>query len=88
MMHHLDVIRRLLADGWVRNHVKGSYYQFKHPRKPGRVTVPHPNRDFAGGTWALVRVDLSKLASKTKQINITMPERVLLLVDEQARREG
>ena len=46
------------------------------------------NKDFAGGTWALVSVDLSRLASKTKRINITMPERVLSLVDEQARREG
>ena len=33
-------------------------------------------------------VDLSKLRSKTKRINITVPERVLALVDEQARREG
>jgi len=46
------------------------------------------NKHFAGGTWALVSVDLSRLASKTKRINITMPERVLSLVDEQARREG
>jgi predicted RNase H-like HicB family nuclease len=46
------------------------------------------NRDFAGGTWALVSVDLSRLASKAKRINITLPERVLALVDEQARREG
>jgi metal-responsive CopG/Arc/MetJ family transcriptional regulator len=33
-------------------------------------------------------VDLSKLASKAKRINITLPERVLALVDEQAKREG
>jgi predicted RNase H-like HicB family nuclease len=46
------------------------------------------NRQFAGGTWALVNVDLSKLASKARRINITLPERVLALVDEQARREG
>jgi predicted RNase H-like HicB family nuclease len=46
------------------------------------------NKDFAGGTWALVTVDLSKLASKAKRINITLPERVLTLVDEQAKREG
>ena len=46
------------------------------------------NRDYAGGTWALVGIDLSRLASKTKRINITMPERVLSLVDEQAKREG
>jgi hypothetical protein len=40
------------------------------------------NRDYAGGTWALVSVDLSRLASKAKRINITLPERVLALVDE------
>ena len=45
-------------------------------------------REFASGTWALVTVDLSKLASKAKWINITLPERVLALVDEQAKREG
>lgn len=52
------------------------------------VEVHLKNRNFAGGTWALVSVDLSKLRSKTKRINITVPERVLALVDEQARREG
>jgi predicted RNase H-like HicB family nuclease len=46
------------------------------------------NKNFADGTWALVNVDLSKLASKAKRINITLPERVLALVDEQAKREG
>lgn len=46
------------------------------------------NKAYAGGTWALVTVNLSRLASKAKRINITLPERVLALVDEQARREG
>jgi metal-responsive CopG/Arc/MetJ family transcriptional regulator len=35
-----------------------------------------------------VSVDLSRLTSKANRINITLPERVLALVDEQARREG
>jgi len=26
------------------------WYQFKHPCKPGKVTVPHPNRDLPVGT--------------------------------------
>jgi predicted RNase H-like HicB family nuclease len=52
------------------------------------IEVHHKNKNFSGGTWALVSVDLSKLASKTKRINITLPERVLALVDEQAKREG
>lgn len=40
------------------------------------------------GTWALVKVDLSKLTSATKRVNITMPARVLAIVDEAAVREG
>ena len=40
------------------------------------------------GIWVLVDVDISKLSSKAKRINITVPERVLAIVDEAAAREG
>lgn len=46
------------------------------------------NKDYARGTWALVDVDLSRLDSKVKRINITMTERVIALIDEEAKREG
>lgn len=36
------VIQRLQKEGWVLHHVRGSHHQFKHPTKPGKVTVPHP----------------------------------------------
>jgi predicted RNase H-like HicB family nuclease len=45
------------------------------------------NPDFAGGIWALVDVDVSKLSSKAVRINITIPSRVLAIVDEAAARE-
>ena len=45
-----DVIRALEADGWVEVACKGSHAQFKHPAKPGRVTVSHPKRDLPLGT--------------------------------------
>jgi len=49
-MNSRDVIRRLQKDGWYEvNHV-GSHKQFKHPSKPGRVTVPSPRRDIPLGT--------------------------------------
>jgi CRISPR-associated endonuclease/helicase Cas3 len=35
-----DVIRLLASDGWVQVAPKGSHRQFKHPTKPGKVTVP------------------------------------------------
>lgn len=41
-----EVIRLLLADGWYEVNVVGSHHQFKHPTKPGRVTVKHPVKDI------------------------------------------
>ena len=29
---------------------KGDHHQFKHPDKPGKVTVPHPKKDLPVGT--------------------------------------
>ena len=45
-----EVIQLLKAAGWALVHVKGSHHQFKHPSKPGIVTVVHPARDFPLGT--------------------------------------
>ena len=49
-----DVIRTLRTAGWVHVATKGSHWQFKHPDRPGRVTVPHPKRDLAPGTVASI----------------------------------
>ncbi len=46
-----DVLRMLQDDGWHEVAVRGSHRQFKHPTKPGRVTVSgKPNDDLAPGT--------------------------------------
>jgi predicted RNA binding protein YcfA (HicA-like mRNA interferase family) len=49
-MDSRTVIARLRADGWKQVGQKGSHVQFKHPTKPGRVTVPHPVKDIPIGT--------------------------------------
>lgn len=36
----------LIADGWYEVNCVGSHHQFKHPAKPGRVTVKHPDKDI------------------------------------------
>ena len=46
------------------------------------------NEDYADGLWALVDADVSKLSGKRVRVNITLPERVLAIVDEAAKREG
>lgn len=39
------VIALVEADGWRLVTTKGSHRQFKHPEKPGRVTIPGKLRD-------------------------------------------
>jgi len=49
-MSSREVIAILEANGWREVARKGSHVQFKHPTRPGRVTVPHPERDIPIGT--------------------------------------
>ena len=49
-MNSREIIAALAKAGWVEVGQKGSHLQFKHPEKPGRVTVPHPSRDIPIGT--------------------------------------
>ena len=45
----LELIQR---DGWRLVRVRKSHRQFKHPVKPGRVTIPgKPGDDLPRGTW-------------------------------------
>jgi predicted RNA binding protein YcfA (HicA-like mRNA interferase family) len=44
------LIGLLERDGWYLVEVRGDPHQFKHATRPGRVTVPHPNKDIAIGT--------------------------------------
>ena len=45
-----EVIMKLKADGWYEVRARGSHRHFKHPTKPGIVTVPHPKKDIPTGT--------------------------------------
>jgi predicted RNA binding protein YcfA (HicA-like mRNA interferase family) len=46
-----DLLRALQEDGWYLIATRGSHRQYKHPTKPGRVTVPgKKSDDLAPGT--------------------------------------
>ena len=46
-----EILARLQEDGWYLAATRGSHRQFKHPEKPGRVTVAgKPSDDLAPGT--------------------------------------
>jgi predicted RNA binding protein YcfA (HicA-like mRNA interferase family) len=45
-MRSREVIAALERAGWRRVRQRGSHIQFKHPARPGLVTVPHHNVDI------------------------------------------
>ncbi|MBV8600103.1 MAG: type II toxin-antitoxin system HicA family toxin [Candidatus Eremiobacteraeota bacterium] len=51
-----NVLERLKADGWVLVSQRGSHRQFKHPSRPGKVTVAGGrNVDLAMDTLTNIR---------------------------------
>lgn len=49
-MNSRDIIRAIEKAGWEHVATSGDHWQFKHPTRSGRVTVPHPKRDLPTGT--------------------------------------
>ncbi|MBV8771539.1 MAG: type II toxin-antitoxin system HicA family toxin [Deltaproteobacteria bacterium] len=45
-----EVIAALRTGGWSLDRVTGSHHIFRHPAKPGTVTVPHPRKHIPIGT--------------------------------------
>jgi predicted RNA binding protein YcfA (HicA-like mRNA interferase family) len=51
-----DLVKQLKADGWEIVVIRGSHRQWKHPAKPGRVTVAgHPSDDIHPRTLKSIR---------------------------------
>jgi predicted RNA binding protein YcfA (HicA-like mRNA interferase family) len=51
-----DVIRRLEDEGWYLVRTRGSHRQYKHPTKPGTVTVPgRLGSDITEKTWQSIQ---------------------------------
>ncbi len=46
------------------------------------------NQNYVGGIWGIVDVDMSQLSSKSKRVNITLPEHLLKTVDDYAKKHG
>jgi predicted RNA binding protein YcfA (HicA-like mRNA interferase family) len=48
-MNSVDLIRQLEREGWLLAKVRGSHHVFRHPSRPGHVSVPHPRKDLGKG---------------------------------------
>lgn len=41
-----EIIQRLKAEGWYEVEGRGDHMNFKHPTRPGKVTVPTKRKDL------------------------------------------
>ena len=69
-------------------HIEGLLMDEEPVPLPETVEYHQANPDYAEGVWAIVVVDISKLSGKTKRVNVTLPERVLTLMDKYATEHG
>lgn len=45
-MQSRELIKIVEADGWYLVRITGDHHHFKHPKKRGLVTIPHPKKDL------------------------------------------
>ncbi len=69
-------------------HIEGLLIVGEPVPLPTSIETHQDDPEYAGGVWALVTVDLSKLSGKTTQVDITVPEQLLALVDQYAAQQG
>jgi len=55
---------------------------------PRAIAAHRANPDFADGVWAAVDIDVSRYEGKAEEINITIPRRLLVKIDEYAKSHG
>jgi predicted RNase H-like HicB family nuclease len=72
----------------IETHLEGLLLDGEPIPAPKSIDDHQGNPDYADGVWALVTVDITKLSGKTRRINITLPERVLNVMDKYAAEHG
>ena len=72
----------------IEAHLEGMLIDGEAIPTPQTIEYHQNNPDYADGIWAVVSVDAAKLSGKSKRVNITLPERVLNLMDKFAYDNG
>ena len=69
-------------------HIEGLIKDKEAIPKPTSIDGFRTKKEYSGGIWALVYVDLSELSKKAKRINVTVPENILRQIDFYAKKHG
>lgn len=77
-----------MAKEAIELHVEGLIEEGEPVPEPTSIEAHRKKRIYRGGTWAVVSIDPSSLRLRTKRINVTIPERILDVVDRYAAKHG
>lgn len=77
-----------MAQEAIETHLEGMIIAGESVPQTSSVEYHKNNPDYAGGIWALVEVNLSQLSGKTRRVNITLPERIVTMMDRYAAQHG
>ena len=69
-------------------HIEGLLLESEPVPPPKSIEYHQNDPAYADGIWAVVSVDIAKLSGKSKRVNITVPERLLALMDQYAAQRG
>lgn len=72
----------------IEAHLEGMLLDSEPVPIPKTIEFYKDEPDFAGGIWAIVSVDISRLSGRSKRVNVTIPERLLSLMDQFAAERG
>lgn len=77
-----------MAQDAILCHVEGLLLAGAAVPEPQPIERHRKDPAHKGGIWAVVDVGLSQIDDKAERINITLPRRVLHVIDEAAKRAG
>jgi len=41
-----EIEKTVLQDGWYLSSIRGAHHHYRHPKKPGKVTIPKHSGDI------------------------------------------
>lgn len=69
-------------------HIESMFLDGEMIPKSLSIEEHQANPDYADGIWGIVDIDISRLCSKNKRVNIILPEFLLNTVDDYAKKHG
>ncbi len=78
----------LMAKEAIECHIEGMLLDGESIPKLLPFEEHQANLNYSDGIWGIVEIDMSQLSSKSKRVNITLPEHLLKTVDNYAKKHG